>query len=158
MSRLASPQRSRAAVGVALAVAAVAVAGCGGGDSEGGAASGPVTFELAAENGSGQTGTATLTANDDGTFSVVLEVEKSGEHMFHPAHIHTGTCGEYRELEDVDAQLATVSDELQDVADGRSESTVSVPLAERLTGTYSINVHEPIDPYPVVACGDIPPP
>jgi hypothetical protein len=75
----------------------------------------------------------------------------------HPAHIHEGTCAEYAELTDFDAQFATVRDSLHDVVDGKSTTEVLLtPLVERTTGGYSINLHEPTGSFPTVACGDIP--
>ena len=88
--------------------------------------------------------------------SVAIEITPSKKHSYHPAHIHKGTCADYRKLKGFEAQLASVVDELQDVTEGRSESTVYTSLAARTTGAYSINVHAPIQGYKVVACGDIP--
>jgi hypothetical protein len=45
---------------------------------------------------------------------------------------------------------------LRSVRNGTSETIVKTSLADRATGGYSINVHKPIHPYVVVACGDIP--
>jgi hypothetical protein len=51
------------------------------------------TVELSEQNGSGQSGTATLTANDDGTVHVSIELSPPGEEP-QPAHIHEGTCAD----------------------------------------------------------------
>lgn len=136
----------------------------GGGETSAGAApeqvadtaSEPITIELREENNSGQTGTATIEATED-TFDITLEVTppKKFEGEYQRAYVHDLTCDEYRELGNGEAQPETVVDELNDLANGESSSTVYVPLAERAPG-YSINVHEQNDPFAVVACGDIP--
>ena len=146
----------------AFATLVVAAVGCGGGDESAepaaAPASGPpVTVSLREERGSGQSGTATLRAVDAMSMTVVIELTPSKEHSYLPAHIHTGTCADYAKLKTVDAQAASVADELQDVRDGRSESTLyTTALAQRTTGTYSINVHVPVGDNEAVACGDIP--
>lgn len=161
--------RLRRLLPVALVLAAAACGGAnegGGGkssDAGGGAAaetagtSAPMTVSLATENASGQTGTATLQPGGD-TFEVHLEVAppKKFKGEYQHAHVHDVTCAEYRKIQGFDAQLGTVVDELNDLEDGESTSTVYAPLAKRATGAYSINVHEQNDPYTVVACGDIP--
>lgn len=116
-----------------------------------------ITITLQEENASGQSGTATLRRAEN-EFDVEIEmtppVRFPGENQ--NAHIHKVTCAEYRRMNDYDEQLATVVDWLPNLGDGRAEGSVGVPLAERTTGTYAINVHEQDDPYTVVACGDIP--
>jgi hypothetical protein len=159
--------RRRSSTSFALAALAACLGalapGCGGDGSTAptapreGASDATVTVELAEERGSGQAGTATLEDGADGALTVVVELSESAKHSYHPAHVHSGTCAEYRKLGDFNARLATVVDDLQDVRDGRSESSVyGRRLADRTTGAYSINVHEPVHPYEVVACGDIP--
>ncbi len=93
-----------------LVLALVAPLGCGGdGDNAGEAVSNAagavssaaetavqeapktITVDLAEENESGQSGTATLTPNADGTFDVAIELSQRGDAP-QPAHIHEGTC------------------------------------------------------------------
>ncbi len=159
---------------VTLAAGSLSLAACGGGKERSAdgdtpaaatsvekttAAAGkePVTIELKEENGSGQTGTATLKPAGK-TFDVELEVTapKKFKGEFQHAHVHDVTCAEYRKLKDFNAQLGTVVNQLSDLSRGKSRSTVSASLADRATGSYSINVHEQDAPYTVVACGDIP--
>ncbi len=152
---------------LALLVGALALmaAGCGGGDGGDGesaagtgeeqttgAAAEPITIELKEENNSGQTGTATLRPGGD-TFDVELEVTppKKFEGEYQRAYVRNVTCAEYRQNPSLEE---SVTDELNDLADGESSSTVYAPLSER-SGS-SINVHEQNDPFTVVACGDIP--
>jgi CHRD domain len=150
---------------VLLAVVCLLVAlvvGCGGDEENGAADQAPsvvetateaapegLEVELAEENASGQSGTATLTPNEDGTFNVDLELSPASEEA-QPAHIHEGSCP------DVGDVLAP----LKDVVDGTS-TTDNVALSlEDLTSVdspgYAINVHKSageLDEY--VACGDI---
>jgi hypothetical protein len=143
-------------------VAAVIVAGCGG-DDEPGPVAAPqqeqeaVTVDISAVEGSGISGTATLTPRMGKRFDVMVRMTGTASGPSHPAHIHDVTCAAYAKLTDFDAQLATVTDSLSNVDDGVSETTVALTeLSERTTGGYSINVHAPEGPFPAVACGDIP--
>jgi hypothetical protein len=132
---------------VALGLASGALAGCGGSSGSSGSASGsgPVTVQLAAQNGSGESGTATLTADGERT-KVAIDLS-SGSMTPQPAHIHQGTCAEL----DAKPQYP-----LANVVDGKSESTVDASLAKLEGSAFAINVHESaqhIDTY--VSCGDI---
>jgi hypothetical protein len=176
--RLPSRSRRFAALGLTLAIAA-----CGGGNEpqpaepqarEATTTEAPpastastttpaprartITIKLKEQNASGQTGTATLRERDDGTFNVLIEMSPPskfpGDNQ--NAHTHNVTCAEYEGMKDFNERLATVVDWLSSLAKGRSNTTVEQPLAERATGTFSINVHEQSSPYTVVACGDIP--
>jgi hypothetical protein len=145
-----------------LAVAAV-LGGCGG-DEESAPTTAPaareaqvVTSRIDEVDGSGISGTATLTPQAGKRFAVAVRLNGTGDGASHPAHIHDVTCDEYAKLTDFDAQLATVKDSLSNVTDGVSQTTVGLTeLSERTTGGYSINVHAPESPFPAVACGDIP--
>jgi hypothetical protein len=146
------------AIGPAV-VLALAVAACGDDEQPAGRAASaqiePITVELHPENGSGRSGEARLEPDGDDAMNVVVTLNR-GPTKTNMAHIHNVTCERYRAMDDFSAQLGTVEDTLKALGDGASETKVSVPLAERATGGYSINVHEPADPFPVVACGDIP--
>jgi Cu/Zn superoxide dismutase len=105
-----------------------------------------VTLDLDEQNGSGITGTATLSPTSDGKVEVEIELDGS-EGGPHPAHIHKGSCA------DLDPNPAFP---LEDVVDGRSKTTVDVDVADVTADEYAINVHESpenVDNY--VACGDI---
>ena len=93
---------------------------------------------------------------DDGGLRVLLKL-RDGSGESNPAHIHDVTCEQYRRMDSFSGQLATVENTLETVQKGLSDSTVTgVSMSARTTGTYSVNVHEPAQPYEVVACGDIP--
>jgi hypothetical protein len=141
-------------------VLALAMAGCGGDDEQAaataaGADVAPITVQLQAENDSGRSGDVRLEPDGDDAMLVVVTIS-DGPTKTNPAHIHNVTCESYRAMDDFSDQLGTVEDTLKTLRDGASETKVSVPLAERATGGYSINVHEPAEPFPVVACADIP--
>ena len=114
----------------------------------GAAAQAAVTVPLHAVNGSGQEGVATISAVSDQETRVVIQLA-GGAVMPQPAHIHAGVCS------GIDPKPAYP---LDDVVNGRSETTLPIPMARIVEGAYfAINVHKSaaeIDVY--VACGDIP--
>lgn len=108
-----------------------------------------IEVPLEAQNGSAESGNATLTAVGDQT-RVVLDIQsRSGTPVAprQPAHIHKGSC------EEVDP---TPAYGLNDVKAGKSTSTVDVKLDDLINETVVINVHvsaENVERY--VACGII---
>lgn len=124
-------------------------AGCGGSTSSesGGSSEMEIEVPLEEQNGSAESGTATLTAVGDQT-RVVLDVQSRSATPVaprQPAHIHKGTC------EDLDP---TPAYGLNDVKAGTSTSTVDAKLSDLRNGAFVINVHESaekIERY--VACG-----
>jgi Cu/Zn superoxide dismutase len=129
-----------------LTVLVLGLAACGGDDGDDEAAGGDtVTVELAEQNGSGESGTATLTAEGAQT-RVVLDLSNPVADS-QPAHIHPGTCA------NLDPAPAYP---LPNVENGSSEATVDVTLGELTSGEFAVNVHESNDAADVyVACGDI---
>jgi hypothetical protein len=138
--------------------------GCGGSENvsgPGAPAAGPtpgkaaktVALRLEEEHRSGAFGTATVKGDEHAT-SVTLRVEPGGP-RYH-AHIHDVSCTEYRRMTSFSAQLATVAEGLGDIVDGKSETDVVAPLSRYGKPGFSINVHKYAEPYPVIACGDIP--
>jgi hypothetical protein len=159
---------ARSTVAGLLSVLALSLAACGGGDDGAAtptdetttqAAAEAVAVDLAEEHGSGQSGTATLTPVEEGgipTYEVVLELEPPLDGPF-PAHVHDVTCAEFEaEVKTTADMEATIVAALSDVRNGESKSTAPGSLAERTTGEYSINVHDPAKEFETVACGDIP--
>ena len=141
---------------IRLATCAIAVilvllgAGCGGStSSESGTSEQEIEVPLEEENGSAESGTATLTAVGDQT-RVVLDIQgRSATPVAprQPAHIHKGTCDELD---------STPAYGLNDVRAGTSTSTVDVKLDDLIDETVVINVHESaehVERY--VACGVI---
>jgi hypothetical protein len=129
---------------VALILAALAfLGGCGSGDGESG--SGEVTVDLAEQNGSGESGTVTLTADGEKT-KVVIALENPPA-VPQPAHIHKGSCA------NLDPNPAYG---LENVVDGESTTVVDEPLEALRGEAYAINVHKSgakLDVY--VACGNV---
>jgi hypothetical protein len=124
------------AVGL-LAIAAIAPASA--------QENGSLTIDLDEVEGSGVSGTATLT-EEDGQTSVSIELEGTPEDGVHPAHIHSGTCDD----------LGDVVFPLEDVVEGSSESTVEASIDDILAADHAINVHLSADEMDVyVACGEI---
>jgi hypothetical protein len=142
-------------LGAVLLLPVLLLAACGGaGGGQGGAAaapesassSGEVVVQLAEQNNSGESGTATLTATGAST-RVVLAL-KNPTTDSQPAHIHRGSC------ENLDADPLYG---LLNVMQGRSETVVNVPLSELTAGGLAINVHQSdakLNRY--VACGNLP--
>jgi hypothetical protein len=142
---------------IRLATTAIAVilallgAGCGGSTSSESGTGEVVEIEvpLEAQNGSAESGNATLTAVGDQT-RVVLDIQSRSATPVaprQPAHIHKGSC------EKLDS---TPAYGLNDVKAGKSTSTVDVKLDDLINETVVINVHESaenVERY--VACGII---
>ena len=105
--------------------------------------SGTVVIKMEGTNGSGESGTATLTPNGSKT-TVVIKLS-GGSAVEQPAHFHTGTCDHYepRPLYG-----------LNDVVKGQSTSTVNQPIGKLTEGNLIINVHKSYDDIATqVSCG-----
>lgn len=105
-----------------------------------------VTVTLSEQNGSGMSGTATLT-EQGGKTTVTLNLTGDTSSVEHPAHIHMGTC-------------ATLDPKpkypLSNVVNGQSETTVDATIADLLASPHAINLHKSKDEISVyIACGDI---
>ena len=150
---------------IALLVLLGGVAACGSESNEGGpeedaggtvvpetgedvgAGSGNISVALREVNGSGEGGSASVTAEEGTKVRVVIQMEGAGRSAL-PAHIHEGTC------EDLNPSPAYP---LENVEEGRSETVVEdVEIDELQNGEYAINVHKSeaeADVY--IACGEI---
>ena len=129
-----------------LVLAVFALTGCGSDDDDE-AAGDSVTVELSEEAGSGQTGTATLTADGEQT-TVSIEIDGDPVSESQPAHIHEGSCGD-----DLNPEPAFG---LPNVTDGSSEATVEISLEDLQASDYAINLHmsdEDLTTY--TSCGNI---
>ena len=149
----------------ALVAFLLALAGCGGGDNGGdGAGAGEtggaetqtpeegaggdrnVTASLDELNGSGQTGTATLSAVGEDRTRVVVQVSNAPDEA-QPAHIHKGSCDE------LDPNPAFP---LESLENGRSNTVVDASLDDLQASAYAINVHKSeAEAETYVACGDL---
>lgn len=128
-------------------VAVLVLVGCGGeGNGEDVAGARTLTLDLAAQNGSGQSGTAQLTADREKT-RIVVEVANPPE-VAQPSHVHKGTCDE----------IGDVVAPLENVVDGRAESVVDMSLAELRRGGLIVHAHKSEAEYDTsVACAEITP-
>ncbi len=103
-------------------------------------------IDLAAQNGSGETGYATLQPHGKGT-QVVIHLKGGPAGVAQPAHIHSGTCDK------LDPKPAFG---LKPVKGGMSSTVVPVSIDKLLASPMAINVHESAkDLKKYVACGDI---
>ena len=105
-----------------------------------------ITIKLGALNGSGETGTATLTQLASGVKVVVAL--KNAPAAAQPTHIHIGTCGNIKKAPEYP---------LVNTVNGAGTSTVAgVTIKQLLAGKYAINVHKStMDLATYVACGNI---
>jgi len=141
-------RRMKLCVLACTALVACALAACGGGDagsSTTNSAPAPVQIQLQEESFSGETGTATLTAQGAKTKVVIDLISHAANDQ--PAHIHRGSC---TELDPIPAYP------LNDVVGGKSSTVVAVALEQLVTKDYAINVHrsaKKLKEY--VVCGNI---
>ncbi len=106
-----------------------------------------MTVKLMAENGSGEDGTATITAVGANDIKVVVNLS-NGTSTPQPAHIHNGNCGPTLNPKPLYP--------LTNVVNGQSDTTVMVGMAELAKGGYAINIHKSgteVSTY--VSCGNI---
>ena len=105
-----------------------------------------VTVQLAAQNNSGQTGTATLTSEGDKT-KVVILLTRAPSGVAQPAHIHLGTC---------DKLDQAPKWKLEAVKEGISTTLVPASLDTILKEKVAINIHKSAEETQVyVSCGNI---
>ena len=133
------------AVGSALLVAATAQAMAPSGTMRGMTMKGASeTIPLNAQNGSGETGSATLRDTAQGLL-VTLHVKNAK--VAQPAHIHQGSC----------AKLNPVPEyPLHNVVNGVSVTTVKGITIAQINGKSAINVHKSLTDIPhYVSCGDV---
>jgi hypothetical protein len=131
----------------AVILIALALAACGGEDEEEPAASsGGLTLELAAQNGSGQSGTATLAPAGDGETSITVELSNPPAEP-QPSHVHSGSC------DDIGGVVAP----LDSVVMGQAETVVPMSLEELRRGDLIVHAHKSEAESDVsVACSEIP--
>jgi hypothetical protein len=106
---------------------------------------GPMTVKLSEQNGSGESGTATITPQGEKTQIVVTL--KGAPATAQPAHIHAGSC---------DKLDPTPKYPLQNVTNGKSTTTLDIPMKQIMSDGGAINVHKSAqDVKTYVACGDL---
>jgi Cu/Zn superoxide dismutase len=109
-------------------------------------AAGPATVQLEPQNSSGESGTATLSEQGSKT-KVVVDVKGAPAGVAQPVHVHKGTCDK---LDPKPAYGLTT------LSNGKSETTIDVPLATLEKGGFAINGHKSAqDVKTYVFCGNI---
>ena len=133
---------------VAALLVVFALPGCGGDEDDAAASSSgdELTLTLAEQAGSGQSGTATLTADGDDRTRITVELSNPpGPEQ--PSHVHSGSC------DDIGAVVAP----LESVADGRAESVLNMSLEELQGGDLIVHAHKSeVESKVSVACAAIP--
>ena len=128
-------------VGLVVGLLLLLTAACGGREDT-------VVIQLAEQESSGQSGTATLTVVGDQTEVVLILNPGPSANDPQPVHIHFGACG---------ANLGSVAYALSDVIAGESTTLVAASLVSVRDGNHAINLHTS---YPEIrvytACGNIP--
>ena len=105
-----------------------------------------LVVNLAEQNDSGQTGTATLT-EEEGQVTVTLSLLDFPEDIPQPAHIHLGACPD----------VGAVAYPLTNVVNGESVTVLDVTLAQlESEAPLGINVHQSVPEASIyTACGDL---
>ena len=142
---LKRPLRKSVLLALTITALALGVAACGGDDDDAGSAE-STNVTLAELSDSGQSGTATLTADGNQTL-VSVDLPGGAEGVEQPIHVHPGTC------DNLDPMPMYA---LSNVANGASETTVDVALEELVSGEFAINAHKSGEEAATyVACGNI---
>ncbi len=97
------------------------------------AAQGAVTVQLAAQNNSGITGTATLEDLAGGQTRVTITVQGAPAGVAMPVHIHEGSCASLNPAPKFN---------LTPIQNGRSETTINATVADITGGQHAINAHK----------------
>ncbi|MBV8489343.1 MAG: hypothetical protein JO199_02345, partial [Candidatus Eremiobacteraeota bacterium] len=82
-------------------------------------------------NGSGESGTTTLRAA--GNKTIVTIKLSNGSGVEQPAHFHAGNCDKYEPRPKYP---------LEDVVDGKSTTTLDIPMQQLIGGDLIVNVHK----------------
>jgi hypothetical protein len=106
----------------------------------------PVTVNLAAQNASGEKGTATFNPQGAKT-QVVIKLAGAPTGVEQPAHIHDGSCA------NLDPKPRVP---LQNVVGGISTTTLDMKLDDIMSKGGAVNVHKSAaEVKTYVACGDL---
>lgn len=93
-----------------------------------------VTVKVNAMNGSGESGTATFTADGDKTV-IAVDLQNAPK-VRQPSHLHDGTCEDYS---------PAPAYPLNDLVDGKSRTVINEKFDRIVSGRYIINVHKSYD-------------
>jgi hypothetical protein len=105
-----------------------------------------LTVKLNEQNGSGESGTATIAVKGDKT-EITIKLSGVPQGTAQPAHIHAGTCANL----DPKPKIP-----LKNVVNGTSTTMLDMNAKEVLAGGGAINVHKSTEDLKTyVACGDL---
>ncbi|MBE2248592.1 MAG: CHRD domain-containing protein [Myxococcus sp.] len=107
---------------------------------------------MGAENNSGQSGFAVLTALSGGRTRVEVDLLPSNDPRAQPAHIHEGRCGE---IGGIKAGLTDLAPTPAKGGHFFSTTEVAVSLEALLVGPFAINVHDARDFSLYISCGQL---
>lgn len=108
-----------------------------------------VTVPITALNGSGQTGTATLTGTADNKTQIIIALTGVPSAADEPAMLQPGTCP------NVNPKQAVA---LNDVVAGTSTTVVTATVMQLQASPFAITIHQSKTAAQPVACGSIPAP
>jgi Cu/Zn superoxide dismutase len=114
-----------------------------------------VAVKMTQQNGSGESGSATLSQTSEGlVVTLSMSPAPSGPQ---PAHIHKGTCAKLNPAPAYPLQNVTAGSTQSGASAGTSTTTLKDVTLDQLTkGSFAINVHKSTsDLGTYVACGDI---
>ncbi|MBL8941204.1 MAG: CHRD domain-containing protein [Archangium sp.] len=112
----------------------------------------PLRVVMNAENNSGQSGFAMLTALSASKTRVEIDVAASNDSRPQPAHVHEGRCGEIGAIK---AGLTNLAPDAKKPGRFTSTTEIDVGLDTLEKGTFAINAHDVRDFSLYITCGQI---
>ncbi|MBM4777821.1 MAG: CHRD domain-containing protein [Archangiaceae bacterium] len=112
----------------------------------------PLRVVMNAENNSGQSGFAVLTALSSSKTRVEIDVAASNDPRPQPAHVHEGRCGE---IGGIKAGLANLAPDAKKPGRFTSTTEIDVGLDTLEKGTFAINAHDVRDFSLYITCGQV---
>lgn len=139
-----NPRRALARIAIAVAMLTI-VFGIGAFRTAAAQDTSSVVVDLAEQNSSGISGTATFTAEGEKT---QVRIELEGAVADNPANIFTGDCTDYTAKPAYELQMVN--------ANGVSETTIDAALADLQSGSFQLSVHKSeTNLGTIVSCGTI---
>jgi hypothetical protein len=139
---------------LAALIGGVALSACGGAPAATSASPTPtINFTMAAQNGSGVSGTGTIVKGTD-SFIVTIKLTGFAPNSSHVSHVHAGRCSQPGSI--AYALVQVIAD-----ASGAATATTTVPSAYTIPASgWYVNVHHgpdftDADYAPSDSCGDL---
>ncbi len=105
-----------------------------------------------AENNSGQSGFAVLTALSASKTRVEIDIAASNDSRPQPAHVHDGRCGEIGAIK---SGLANLAPDPKKAGRFTSSTEIDLGLDALQKGSFAINVHDVRDFSLYISCGQV---